>query len=274
MFGYVTPLKEELKMREFDTFKGVYCTLCKTLGKRYPQWTRLGLSYDFTFMALLLMAIDPQPLLPYTGRCMLHPLRKRTVYHSHPALDYAAAMTVLLGWYKYLDDWHDERDVKAVFALLALWGTVKKIKKQYPLQTAHIEAELKRLSNLEKAGCAYVDESADPFAKLMQHLFCDYPQLTEEQRKVFELIGYNLGRWIYIMDALNDLPSDIKKNNYNAIVLQYNFQKGEDIEALKARTMPPLEQGLTYTLDSMARAYNLLKLHHFKGILDNIMYLG
>ena len=124
MYGYVRPLKPELKIREFERYQAVYCGLCHALAKRFGLLARFCVNYDMTLPILL--ASDTAPTV-CRKRCIAHPLKKRCVICASPVLDRAADMTMILSYYKCLDDWQDERKKKG---LIASWLLKRKFKKK------------------------------------------------------------------------------------------------------------------------------------------------
>ncbi|MCX7774082.1 MAG: DUF5685 family protein [Clostridia bacterium] len=273
MFGYVEPDKPELKIREFEFFRGYYCSLCKTIGKRYGQLPRLTLSYDLTFLYVLLDSLTPLPVTGRQQRCVAHPVKKRFVVFSNIFAEYASDMNIILTYYNLKDKWADEKNVVGGAGALALKRAFKKAKKLYPEKCQALEGLLMRLTELEKAGCASIDEAAEPFASIMRELFeCGHIK-DELDRKTLGWMGYNLGRWIYILDAYDDLEDDFKQKSYNPILKQYEF-KGENIESFKKEVRDQLNFNLTYSLSEVEKAYSLLGIEKNKGILDNILYSG
>lgn len=273
MFGYVEPDKPELKMREFDVFRGYYCSLCKTIGKRYGQIPRLSLSYDLTFLYVLLDATQTSPVRGRRERCIAHPLKKRYRVFSNIFAEYASDMNVILTYYSLKDKWMDEKSLLGGAGSLALKMAFKKAKKLHPEKCLAIEGYLQELSRLEKNRCASMDEAAEPFASLMRELFeCGYIK-DKAAQKTLGWMGYNLGRWIYLIDAYDDLSKDVKQKSYNPILCQYDFN-GESIETFKERVREALNFSLTYSLSEIEKAYSLLDIEKNKGILDNILYSG
>lgn len=274
LFGYVTPYKDELKIREYTIFRAYYCGLCKVLGKRFNQLVRMGLNYDFTFLALLLSSLSQETDTSRAEGCIANPIKKKPVVRPNSYIEYSADMSIMLVYFKLLDDWKDERSLAALAALLVYLLPVKKVKKLYPEKYNSIQSALEKLNELEKQKCHIIDESADAFAGLMQQIFT-YPGFDDEKvNRILAWLGYNLGRWIYILDAFHDVEKDIKQNSYNPVLLQYEYKTGEDIEEFKARVKEPLEMSLTFTLDNIAKSFELLDIKHHRSILNNIIYMG
>ncbi len=274
LFGYVTPYKDELKVREYNLFKAYYCGLCKALGKEFNQLVRIGLSNDFAFLALLLSANLYEREEISAQRCIYNPMSKKPIVKTNRAVQYSAYMSVILAWFKLIDDWKDDRKISALVAMTAYILPVRRARKRYPEKYEKIQSGLKHLSDLEKERCNQIDESADAFARIMQEIFV--PPFIEEidTQKILALLGYDLGRWIYILDAFHDLQNDIEKNRYNPIFLQYKEHFGKNLEDSIRTIQEPIENTLIFTLDHAARSYELLEIKQNKSILDNIFYMG
>lgn len=273
MFGYILPEKPEMKMKEYDVFRAFYCGICKSIATRIGQIPRMVLNYDFTFLAILLSsAIDIKPEFN-TERCIAHPASKRLMARKSKIIDYAADMNVILAYYKLKDDWNDEHSVKAIVGTLLLQSAFNKLKKNHTKKCEVIKNCLDELSALEAAKCSNVDMIAEPFAKLMQNLaICDNVTLSEKDSNIISWIGYNIGKWIYIIDAYNDIEQDIKEGSYNPFVL--SMPNGSTSQEIKNSVKKMTEFNLTYTLSEISKAYELLSKNLFSPITENIVYLG
>ncbi len=255
MFGYVNVCADELKVREFKMFKAYYCGLCKRQGKLCGAASRLLLSYDFTVLALLLDATGEKSPEIRADRCALHPFKKRPVVKKSSALDYCAYMSTALAIYKAMDDLKDEGvGIKSAPALLK--PLLKKIKKKYPDKLFRIEKCLERISDAEKKGEKNIDIPAGEFGKLMAELFA----YDDKQERVLRELGYNIGRWIYVVDAIDDYGKDVEKGRYSP------FSDEQEIKES--------EEALWYNLSAASAAYELLEIKRNKGVLDNIIYIG
>ncbi|NLI39030.1 MAG: hypothetical protein GX384_06790 [Clostridiaceae bacterium] len=273
MFGYVEPDKPELKIREFEVFRGYYCGVCKSIGKRFGQVPRISLNYDLAFLAVLLDSTQGEMSIGKVERCIAHPIRKRYVIRRNQFVDYAADMNIVLAYYNLRDKWSDEKNLLGAFGSMVLRGAYKKASKRYKEKTEKIKSLLDELIRLEKEKCASLDEAAEPFANIMREVFqCPHVE-DESKRKVLGWLGYNIGRWIYILDAWDDLADDIKSGSYNAILLQFQYNGG-DLDAFKASIKERLDFSLTYSLSECEKAYSLLGAVKNAGIIDNIIYSG
>lgn len=262
MFGYVIPLRCELKVRELAHYDAWYCGLCKTIRERYGQRPRLALNYDCAFLALLLDSMLG------AGACTLQRCgyklfqKPRPVAPSSEMLNYAADVNVLLAWYQCDDDWRDERSLKALLASLALCSAAKKAGRARPKVRDAIKEGIEKLTKLENENSDVIDEVTDAFAGLLRDVFRNAPQITDErQREALAWMGYNLGRWIYLADAWNDREKDAKSHAYNP------FNRiNADTESASFM--------LYMSLNEAEKAYDLLDLYSNQGVLDNIIKQG
>ncbi len=262
MFGYVNAHKDLLRVCDYNVFRGYYCGLCKALGKQFNQLTRFGLSYDMTFLAILLSSLEQNELILKQEPCIAHPITRRPVILEDAGIRYSADMSVLLTYYKLKDDWNDEKSLKS-FARLWYYFPMKRVQKKYPNQAKAIRENLEKLGKLEQENCKNPDQVADCFGKLTESLFD-----RNGNNLALKMVGYHIGRFIYFADAYTDLEHDQKKKNYNPFLARSESQVQK--EDLKKEIVP----ALTYTLSEIANAYELLSIHKNKELLDNIIYLG
>jgi hypothetical protein len=274
MFGYVLPDKPELKIREYEIYRAYYCGVCKAIKKAHGNLPRLTLNYDITFLALLLSSlIDDDPDFKIK-RCMLHPLRKRKMVGVSQVLEYAADMNVLLSYLNLKDKWQDDRAISALTGLAALKGRYQRLQEKYPEKSLKIIKRLEELAVLEQNKCDSIDEAAEPFARLMEEVILFGPVCTEEKTAtILRWIGYNTGKWIYTIDAFDDLEQDIDKQSYNPFIHQYAYQ-GENVGEFRERIRQDAEFNLVYTLNEIAKGFELLDFKRHKNIAGNIIYSG
>lgn len=265
MFGYVKACKPELKIKEYETYKAVYCSLCKKLGKSYGLLSRFTLSYDFTFLALLNMSLKDGCDGFERKRCAFNPLKKCNYCKNLDAIDMPAAAAMIMLYYKILDNIVDERGFKKFkyWCIKPLFSRAhKKAAKKYPQIEESVAEYIASQSALEKANCTSIDEAADPTAKVMEKILTLCSD-DEMQKRVLQRMGYCLGRYIYLLDAAVDLPEDTKKGGYNVL-------KNVDESEIKQR----IKQQLYFCTNEAARAFELLDIKKYKTILGNIIYLG
>lgn len=213
MFGYVTICEPELKMKDFRKYKAYYCGLCRTLKEKHGSLGQTTLSYDMTFAVILLTSLYESQTNKVDHRCKVHPVKKQKMLQN-VITEYAADMNVLLAYYHMKDDWEDERKILGLLGTKAFKRKVEKLAKKYPRQSKIIQKELKQLTAFEKTGTQDIDCTAGCFGRLLAELFV-YQEDCWETR--LRKIGFYLGKFIYIMDAYEDLDKDIKEENYNPL---------------------------------------------------------
>ncbi len=274
MLGYVKVYQPELKMGEFEQYRGVYCSLCRTLGKRYGMVAQMALSYDVTFLVLLFMALSEECVGFKKGHCVYNPCKRRLKCGEHPAFAFGADISVLLMHHRLQDTVADSRFAKRMAAGAAQFVSAKDYRraaKRLP-QTDRLLSEcMKRQTELEKNKTASLDAAAEPTATMLSHL-CSVGASDEKQRRVLERLGYCLGSWVYRMDAVDDLADDVKRNAYNPLRFSHSLTE-DDTEAIQ-KVRNEMLFSLNALLAECKAAYDLLKVHRFDGILRNILEWG
>lgn len=276
MLGYVNVKKDELKMREFELYSGYYCGICKSIGSRYGQLPRFTLSYDAAFLAMILAGVDGSAEEISREHCVIHHIKEKTVVRNR-AIDYAGDMMLILAWYKLLDDIQDENRFYAKVATVIKKGTFKKLQAAYPDLCEKMEKDLRELKELEDSRCAGLDEAAEAFSHIMELLMTGYEAAVKDPatERILRRIGYHLGKWIYVIDAYDDVEDNIRNGVYNPLVYRYGYEESsERPEDFKKRVTEPVEWNLLTYLAEMSKAYDLLELKRNNGIIENVIYLG
>ena len=214
MFGYVTVNKPELKIKDYNRYKGYYCGLCKVLKERHGRLGQITLTYDMTFLIILLTSLYEAKTEYEEGRCLLHPTQKHPLL-TNEITEYAADMNVALTYHKLLDDWKDDKSVKGLAGSQVFHNKYKKIETEYPRQCQKIEEMLKKLQTLEEENSHNLDEVAGCFGELMEELFI---YRTDEWEAALRRFGFYLGKFIYLMDAYEDVDKDIENQSYNPLI--------------------------------------------------------
>lgn len=264
MFGYIKACKPELKVKEYETYKAIYCSLCKKLGKSYGILSRFTLSYDFTFLAMLNMSLKGGCGGFVQKRCAFNPLKKCNYCKNDSDIDMPAAAAIIMLYYKILDNINDEHGFKKIgyLCLKPIFSHAhKKAQKDYPDIEAAVNEYITAQTKLEKSNCNSLDQAADPTAQVMQQVFSLCSQDATEQR-ILKRLGYCIGRYIYLLDAAADLQQDVKTGNYNVL----KFVEDDVTERVKTQ--------LYFCINEAARAFELLDFKKYKSILGNIIYLG
>lgn len=260
MFGYITIHKDELKFKEYDVYHSYYCGLCHTLKKRYGYMSRLSLNFDMTFLAILLTGLYEPETKKEMSRCMIHPIHQQAKRYNQ-YVDYAADMTIVLSYLKCEDDWQDEKKVSKQLYKQTLKKAYQSVCQLYPHKIEVIEKELNSIHCLEKENTKQIDEIAGCFGKVMAEV-CVY-QDDEWKDDLYEL-GFYLGKFIYLMDAYDDIEKDNKKGNYNPFIEKFS----QDDFEIETRNI------LEMMIARASIAFECLPIIENEEILRNILYSG
>lgn len=273
MFGYVTPCKMELKIKDFEKFKAYYCGLCKAIKKNCGNIPRMSLNYDMTFLGILLDSLKEDNIISTREHCIVHPIQKKLFITENNALNYAAYCNVMLFYFKLLDNVEDDKSIKSKLSSVMLKYYLKKYFNNYQEVTDFTRNKLQELYDLEKNFKNHtLDSLSHPFGELTGYLL-SYTITDEDIKEIMQEFGYNLGKWIYIIDAFDDLEKDMQNNKFNAISsvlnsdnLNYeNFK--ENIEDRIEFTLLSCGRTCTYLLDKLPIKRNY-------DLLYNILQLG
>ena len=270
MFGYIRAYKPELKVKEYETYKAVYCSLCKRLGKNYGVLSRFTLSYDFTFLALLNMSLNGKVPCYEKKRCAFNPAKKCVYCKEKADFEMPSAIAMIMLYYKLLDNIADEKGFKKLGAMMIkplFKRAYKKAKQKYPDIEKCVNEFCVNQNALEKAECTEIDRAADPTALALGKIF-EFCSSDESQKRVLNRLGYCVGRYIYLLDAACDFEKDIKQGSYN--VLKYGYD-GENIKDYAVNRIKPQ---LYFCINEAAKAFELLDIKKYKSILGNVIYLG
>lgn len=269
MFGFIRPLKPELRVREAERFQSVYCGLCHTIGRRYGQLHTLFLSYDMTFLALTLLSLPPEAPPVCRRRCVASPLRPKAVCPSGPELERTADLSVLLVYHKLRDTVADERGAKRLLGRLgaaAVRPGYNKARSHLPEVDKEMAGCLEELRALEQARVPSLDRPADTFARLLAGVA---PEAGADTERILRQMFYHTGRWVYLLDACADLAEDLASGAYNPVALRFG---------LSSPDLSPVRRELEITLErSLADIYNafqLLTVYRDRELLENIICLG
>jgi len=281
LFGYILPDKPEMKIKEFELFRAYYCGICKSMGRNSGFGARMSLNYDAVFLGLFLSSLTETTNEIKREGCIANPLKKKPVVKNSPALDFAADINTLLTYYKLLDDIRDEKSMKAAAVYPLFAGARKKALHRFPDADEIIKKSMEKQSQLERSGESSVDAAAEPFAKLLGNLFVlGYRKLVAEPQdgvlRSLDWIGYNIGKWIYTLDAYDDIGKDLGSGSYNPFVENYRkkgAEPGDEKERIPLESREMTVFILESCLGQIAKAFELLKLRN-APILENIIYLG
>ncbi len=261
MFGYVTINRPELKIKDEQTYRAFYCGLCRALKKRHGVSGQSTLSYDMTFVALLLSALYEPVTEEDTGYCLIHPFEKHPLVRNE-FLDYAADMNVLLAYYNLLDDWQDEKKLGAKLGADLMKSGVRKIEEAYPRQAGAVRDYLAQIAEIERKGEPDLDAPAGATGEMLGELLVRAEDVWTPQLKQ---IGFYLGKFIYLMDAFEDLEKDLKQGSYNP---------WSGFGSTRLEIVDRAQEVLTMMLSEVSLAFERLPIIRYEDILRNILYAG
>ena len=269
MFGYVKIYKPELKFKEYELYRGIYCSLCKQLGKSYGLFSRFILNYDFTLLSVFLLATKEKETEFEKSHCSFCPAKKcLSCKKPDNTLEFCSAISIITAYHKVRDNYEDgsfTEKLKSFFLLPYFKSKYKKASECYPEISEEILNQMLKQKEIENKKTTSIDLAADASAKALGYIVSS--QFVESQREIAYRFGYCLGRFIYLCDAFDDLEKDKKSGSYNVFLndnLNINFNE--------------IRNNYTYlldvTADELAKSYELIKFNRFKSLLDNIIYYG
>ena len=272
MFGYVRVMSPELKVKEYEFYRGTYCGLCRSMGKCTGQCSRMTLSYDFAFLALIRLSVSGEAVFFEQKRCVAHPLKKRNAMKHNPVLAYCAGAAALLNYHKVMDDLSDEKGFKRLRALafrpFAAHSRKKAIKAGLSALDEQIAARLSLLSETEHTALVSADVPAALFGDLLADIMSF--GLDGIEKRLTAALGKAVGKWIYLADALDDWAEDAQKGRYNPFLLLYGGAlPTED-------TLTSIRDALKNGLYEAEAALDLMPFENpeIKNLVLNILYLG
>ena len=260
MYGYVVVNKPELKIKEYDMYRSYYCGLCEELLSDYGINGQISISYDMTFLLVLLTGLYEPDTTYKEARCIAHPVHKHPVRRNKISA-YVADMNVLMTYYKCVDDWQDDRKLMKKLLASSLTNKVKRIEKAYSQKARIIKAALDRMSELENNNESNIDLLAEQFGIIMAQILC---MKNDEWYDTLKVMGNSLGRFIYILDAYDDLLEDKKKGRYNAL---RTYENNKDFDIF-------IENVLKSHMAQFAAGFESLPIIENDDLLRNVIYSG
>lgn len=268
MFGYIKTDFPNLYMKDTVLYQAMYCGLCKAIGKTCGQRARLALNYDLTFLSVLLHNLHGVDVKVEKQHCIIHPIRKRPITLVDELTERIGCLNVILAYQKLNDDVIDNGKgrIERVFFTKAY----KKAKKKEPEIDKIVKNRYSELLKLEKENCDSIDIVADPFGNMIQdivaHILKD--NATEEVKE----LAYYLGKWIYLIDALDDFNKDKKKKNFNVFINLFpNITDKEQLIREQKQELTIVFASVLNRLSELAGKMNY-KFNH--DLINNVLYRG
>ena len=257
MYGYISCSRDSLNAEEQERYQEIYCGLCRKLGREYGQLGRLSLSYDMTFLILFLSSLYEPEEKREPFRCGLHPRREKMAAENK-FTGYAADMTIVLAYYKCLDDWKDEnKRLKKMYAS-GIKGAFQRVREKYPRQCRVITEGIQRLDEIERTSVRNPDAAVNCSGRMLSELFVTEEDFWSGSLRDF---GFELGKFIYLMDAAMDYDSDRRKHSYNPLICA--GMRPEDMKEL-----------LVMSMGNVTQIFEQLPLVQDVHLLRNILYGG
>ncbi|MDL2302231.1 DUF5685 family protein [Lachnospiraceae bacterium OttesenSCG-928-D06] len=260
MFGYIIVNKAEMKFKEFDIYHSYYCGLCRALKEKYGGLGQMSINYDMTFVLMLLSGLYEPETRTGTCKCIAHPFEMQETSRN-VITEYIADMNVLMTVLKCNDDWEDEKKLhKYIFGKM-LEGKGKHLKEYYGEKVRNINMLMHELTDAEIDNKMDIDGMSGMFGNVMAEVVaCKEDEWSENLRR----LGFYLGKFIYLLDAYEDIEEDIKKGTYNPLKKKYDNPDFED----ECKTI------LTMMMSECCREFEKLPILENVEILRNILYSG
>lgn len=260
MFGYIIINKGDMKFKEFDIYHSYYCGLCQALKEEYGKVGQMSLTYDMTFLVLLLSSLYEPETTSREVKCIAHPFEKHLV-RTNVLSSYGADMNVLFTYYKCLDDWEDEHKVTRLAYGKMLEKGYRRIRSRYGEKISRIDKLMHELSCEEKRQNQDIDYMAGLFGNIMGEIMA---VREDEWKDELYSMGNFLGKFIYLLDAYEDIEEDLEHNRYNPLKALY---KNPDFEE-EMKTI------LTMIMAACCKEFEKLPIIENVEILRNILYSG
>lgn len=260
MFGYIIVNKQEMKFRDFELYQSYYCGFCRKLKEKYGIRGQLTLSYDMTFLILLLSGLYEAQETAGSCKCVAHPFDRHST-RSNQFTEYAADMNVILTYYHCMDDWEDEKKLLKRGYAGVLKPAFQKAESLYPEKAKRIERELVQLKKYERDRERNLDMPAGCFGNIMAEIFA---YRNDEWQEELQKMGFYLGKFIYLMDAYEDIEKDEKNVCYNPFAFSYK-EEGFEEEVRRILRMMMAE---------CSKSFEKLPILEYTEILRNILYSG
>ncbi|MDE6850638.1 MAG: hypothetical protein K2J54_04850 [Clostridia bacterium] len=267
MFGYINPDGPYLFIKDETLYKAMYCGMCKSIGKGCGNFAKTALTYDIAFMSALLHNISGNDVKIEKRRCALHLIKRRPMAVPDDISLLLGCVNTVLAYYKLLDDKADG-DKKGAFAFMYKRG-FKKALKRHPEVEKIIKRGIEEQRSLEKAGCAVIDGACEPTAQMMKEIsrYC----LKESATEHTDALCYDIGKWVYLADALDDYDKDVKKGRYNVLFNAFG-------EREKAQAVQKNGEEINFLFNSLFADMRMrlanITFHFNHDLTDNIILRG
>lgn len=262
MFGYINADITQLSESDKTKYRQFYCGLCHQLGQRAGIKGQMLLNYDLCFLAILLQSLYEPDISSAKHRCIIHPFKLKD-YYSSEAIAYAADMDILLSYHSLMDNYKDDNSQLAKIAANSLKKTYNQIKEKYPVQTKAVEEYISNLSAAEASGETNIDKVSSYTGEMLGALL---NWKDDAWSGTLHCMGFHMGKFIYILDAYEDLKKDERHGRYNPL----SFMKNESPKEYETF----VKINLTSLMAECAKSFERLPIVENADILRNIIYSG
>lgn len=270
MFGYIKVDKSKMSGGEFSLYHAFFCGICISSKELLGFRARMLTNFDIAFFNVLFHSYLQQDVEVYDAHCITTPKKKRSIVKRDDLTDKLALSNVILSYVNLMDDVLDEKSLKKKMALSAIKKIYKKAKKLFPEMDEEINRHYNELTGLEKQHCKLFDKICHPFAELSR-VFAKVILGDAADEYILDLC-YNLGKWVYLIDALDDLDKDFKKGSYNPFIECFEgFVNGQQFVE---RHLQDLEFVMYATINKIAENFNDLNLTKYYCVLRNVLHIS
>lgn len=270
MFGYIIPDKEKATPPESALYRAFYCGVCKALKQNYGNRVRIFTSYDITFLSILSHDCLNFGVEFNNENCVVDPFRKKTLVKNNDLLKKNCAVQLLLSKYKLIDDVYDGKKSRNIL-LKYFKKAMDEAQREYPVIDQIIDVQYNKLRELEKINEPNIDKVSECFALMMRKIMQEIVGKENADEQLLSL-AYNLGKYVYLIDAIDDMDDDIKKGNYNPFVASFGSFPSREKFFEKHREVT--EMAITYTINKAISAFNERKYNQSYPLLRNVVYYG
>ena len=279
MYGYVLPSKETLTKNDHIMFQSLYCGICMSIKNAYGNLPRFTTNYDITVFGLIAIeAIKPE--IGFEVKRCIADWRRKSVVKDNDFMRRLCAVNLLLTYYKATDDVIDSGGKKKLFRRI-IRKPYQKAKLLMPEADKIISSGYGRLRRLELANCDQIDRVSDCFATLLEELIADFIKEPRDSGAIDDItysnmrrMCYNIGKFVYLADALDDIDKDVKKKNYNPFLAKYpDYERGKRAEFM-SRHSDEISFYFNSTINRAIECSNALVFTQVNDLLRNIIYDG
>ena len=268
MIGYVSPDVSNLYIKDLTLYRALYCGLCKSIGATCGQISRFTLNYDLTFLSAVAHNLTNTDVTIKKEHCAMHRIKKRGIQQRDELTDEIACINVMLAYHNVRDDVIDQNKHKLLLSTLK--DGYKKAKTKYPLYDRIIIENYNNLRKFEQNNADSIDVVSDCFATMLQQIF--EVLLKDYKSDATSVFAYNLGKWIYLIDALDDFDKDIKDNSFNVFVNVYG--KNNKKSTLLKEKQGELKYIFGEIIDAILQSFRQMKFYFNKDLIENVVTRG